>query len=215
MTTSPSARTSGQGGGRLGAAQRLRRHQVGGPVTSFEVEGQGVGMIRTIGMNGGKVVGGSAHDPAAMVLPTRILNDDCRCRYAVIRPRSRSPTRRRHLHVHWTGTSRPRGAGGGNAIRWSRVSIAAASRGPARPSAADRIRRQPLDRHRAQTMTQVIARESGAQIRRPRPDARRAAAGARRPQRPRHALVQHRHAVQPDLRRLLHRVSPRTTAWRT
>ncbi|MFU8815157.1 MAG: SRPBCC family protein [Pseudomonadales bacterium] len=51
--------------------------KVGGPVTSFETEGEGVGMIRTIGMGGGKIVERlDRHDAAAMVFGYSIINDD-------------------------------------------------------------------------------------------------------------------------------------------
>ena len=52
--------------------------KVGGPITSFETEGDGVGMIRTIGMGGGQVVERlDRHDADAMVFAYSIINDDC------------------------------------------------------------------------------------------------------------------------------------------
>ncbi len=52
--------------------------KVGGPVTSFETKGKGVGMVRTIGMGGGLVVERlDRHDAKAMVFAYSITNDDC------------------------------------------------------------------------------------------------------------------------------------------
>jgi hypothetical protein len=52
--------------------------KVGGPITSFETEGEGVGMVRTIGMGGGRVVERlDRHDADAMVFAYSILNEDC------------------------------------------------------------------------------------------------------------------------------------------
>lgn len=52
--------------------------KVGGPVTSVEVQGQGVGMVRTIGMGGGQVVERlDRHDAAERVFSYSILNEDC------------------------------------------------------------------------------------------------------------------------------------------
>ncbi len=52
--------------------------KVGGPVTSFETKGKGVGMVRTIGMGGGLVVERlDRHDSKAMVFAYSITNDDC------------------------------------------------------------------------------------------------------------------------------------------
>ena len=52
--------------------------KVGGPMTSFETQGKGVGMVRTIGMGGGRVVERlDRHDPKAMVFAYSITNEDC------------------------------------------------------------------------------------------------------------------------------------------
>lgn len=49
----------------------------GGPITSVEVEGEGVGMVRTLGLGGGTVVERlDAHDPEAMTFGYCILNED-------------------------------------------------------------------------------------------------------------------------------------------
>jgi hypothetical protein len=93
--------------------------RVGGPVTSFEVEGQGVGMIRTIGMNGGKVVERlDRHDPAAMVFAYSILNEDCplpvRGYSATVTITDRGDGT---CNVHWTGTFEAKGAPEADAIK--------------------------------------------------------------------------------------------------
>jgi hypothetical protein len=52
--------------------------QVGGPITAVDVDGDGVGMVRTITMGGPKVVERlEAYDDAAMSLKYAIINDDC------------------------------------------------------------------------------------------------------------------------------------------
>jgi len=51
--------------------------KVGGPITSVETKGTGVGMVRTIGMGGGKVVERlDRHDAKALVFVYSIINDD-------------------------------------------------------------------------------------------------------------------------------------------
>jgi len=51
--------------------------QVGGPIESIAYEGEGVGMIRTIGMGGGVVVERlEVHNEAARRFTYAILNDD-------------------------------------------------------------------------------------------------------------------------------------------
>ncbi len=51
--------------------------KVGGPIASVTVEGEGVGMVRTLGLGGGLVVERlDAYDPAAMTFGYSILNDD-------------------------------------------------------------------------------------------------------------------------------------------
>ena len=86
--------------------------KVGGPVTSIEVEGQGVGMIRTIGMGGGKIVERlDRHDDAAMVFAYSILNDDCplpvRNYAAKVTVTDKGDGT---CNVHWTGTFEVKGA---------------------------------------------------------------------------------------------------------
>ena len=51
--------------------------KVGGPITSFETEGEGVGMVRTIGMGGGLVVERlDNHDAQALTFTYSIINED-------------------------------------------------------------------------------------------------------------------------------------------
>ncbi len=51
--------------------------KVGGPITAFETEGEGVGMLRTITMGGGQIVERlDVHDDAAMRFAYSIVNDD-------------------------------------------------------------------------------------------------------------------------------------------
>ena len=86
--------------------------KVGGPITSFETEGEGVGMVRTIGMAGGRVVERlDRHDPGAMVFAYAIVNDDCPLPVAdysasveVVDNGGGTCT------VTWTGNFTPRGA---------------------------------------------------------------------------------------------------------
>ena len=52
--------------------------KAGGPIESISYEGEGVGMVRTIGMNGGLVVERlEAHDSAARTFTYAIINEDC------------------------------------------------------------------------------------------------------------------------------------------
>lgn len=52
--------------------------KVGGPITDFSTEGEGVGMTRTIVMGGARIVERlDAHDPAKMYFAYSIINDDC------------------------------------------------------------------------------------------------------------------------------------------
>jgi hypothetical protein len=52
--------------------------KVGGPIESISYDGEGVGMVRTIGMNGGFVVERlEAHDSATRSFTYAIINEDC------------------------------------------------------------------------------------------------------------------------------------------
>ena len=52
--------------------------KAGGPIESISYEGEGVGMVRTIGMSGGFVVERlEAHDSVARTFTYAIINEDC------------------------------------------------------------------------------------------------------------------------------------------
>jgi len=52
--------------------------KIGGPITAFEVEGDGVGAVRTITMGGANIVERlEAFDANGMSLKYAIINDDC------------------------------------------------------------------------------------------------------------------------------------------
>jgi Polyketide cyclase / dehydrase and lipid transport len=92
--------------------------KVGGPITSFETKGEGVGMVRTIGMGGGKVVERlDRHDAKAMVFAYSIINEDCplpvRNYSATVTITDKGDT----CHVDWTGTFEPRGASEADAAK--------------------------------------------------------------------------------------------------
>lgn len=86
--------------------------KVGGPVTSFETEGEGVGMVRTIGMGGGKVVERlDRHDPEAMVFAYSIVNDDCPLPVADYSATvTVTDMGDGSCQVDWSGTFEPKGA---------------------------------------------------------------------------------------------------------
>ncbi|MEM7018476.1 MAG: SRPBCC family protein [Pseudomonadota bacterium] len=51
--------------------------KVGGPIEAFEIEGEGVGAVRTITMNGGKVIERlDVHDADALTFAYSITNED-------------------------------------------------------------------------------------------------------------------------------------------
>lgn len=93
--------------------------KVGGPVTSVDVEGQGVGMIRTIGMGGGRIVERlDRHDAQAMVFAYSILNDDCplpvRQYAATVKVTDKGDGT---CNVDWTGTFEVKGAPEADAMK--------------------------------------------------------------------------------------------------
>lgn len=52
--------------------------QVGGPVEAFEIEGEGVGAVRTLTMNGALIVERlDVHDAENMTFTYSIINEDC------------------------------------------------------------------------------------------------------------------------------------------
>lgn len=93
--------------------------KVGGPITSFSTQGEGVGMVRTIGMGGGTVVERlDRHDAGAMVFAYSIRNEDCPLPvsgYAAtvtITDRGNGT-----CNVNWSGTYEPKGATDAEAAR--------------------------------------------------------------------------------------------------
>jgi len=86
--------------------------KVGGPITSFETTGKGVGMVRTIGMGGGRVVERlDRHDAKAMVFAYSIINDDCplpvKNYSATVKITDKGDGT---CNVNWSGTFEPKGA---------------------------------------------------------------------------------------------------------
>ena len=86
--------------------------KVGGPVTSVAIEGKGVGMVRTIGLGGGKIVERlDVHDAKAMALRYSITNADNPLpvsQYsATIKVTDKGAGK---CNVTWAGTFQPKGA---------------------------------------------------------------------------------------------------------
>jgi len=83
----------------------------GGGVESVSYEGEGVGMVRTIGMGGGSVVERlEVHDDAARTFTYAIINEDCPLPFSdysatVMVSDNGDGT----STVDWTGTFEPRG----------------------------------------------------------------------------------------------------------
>jgi hypothetical protein len=86
--------------------------KVGGPITSFETEGEGVGMVRTIGMGGGKVVERlDHHDANDLSFAYAIINEDCPLPVSDYSATVQiEPTGEAACRVTWTGTFEPKGA---------------------------------------------------------------------------------------------------------
>ena len=84
--------------------------KVGGPIEAVVYEGEGIGMVRTLTMNGGSVVERlETHDPAAREFSYAILNDDSPLPFSnysasvkVVDNGDGTST------VDWTGTFEPR-----------------------------------------------------------------------------------------------------------
>ena len=85
--------------------------KVGGPITSFSTEGEGVGMVRTIGMGGGTVVERlDVHDADALTFAYSIINEDCPLPVSGYSATvTISATGGDACHVNWSGTFEPRG----------------------------------------------------------------------------------------------------------
>lgn len=92
--------------------------QVGGPVESVDFEGEGVGMIRTIGMGGGQVVERlEEHNEAARRFTYAIINDDSPLPFtgyaATVQLGDNGDNT---TTVIWTGTFEPRGIPDADAV---------------------------------------------------------------------------------------------------
>ena len=92
--------------------------QVGGPVESVSFEGEGVGMVRTIGMGGGLVIERlDVHDDDAHTFTYSIINDDCPLPFSnysatvTIADNGDGTST-----VDWTGTFEPKGVPEADAI---------------------------------------------------------------------------------------------------
>lgn len=86
--------------------------KVGGPVTAFNLEGEGVGAVRTITMGGANIVERlEEFDAAGMSLKYVILNEDCPLPVsgysATIKVKSDGDNA---CTVEWIGTFEPKGA---------------------------------------------------------------------------------------------------------
>jgi len=93
--------------------------KVGGPITSFETRGSGVGMVRTIGMGGGTIVERlDRHDAAARVYAYSIVNED-----SVLPVSGYSATVKitdkgdGTCNVSWSGTFEPKGVPEADAVK--------------------------------------------------------------------------------------------------
>ena len=93
--------------------------KIGGPIESFEVDGEGVGAVRTIGLGGGSVVERlDVCDGESMTFTYSIINDDCPLPVsdysATIQIADDGDGT---CTVDWTGTFEPKGAPEEQAIK--------------------------------------------------------------------------------------------------
>lgn len=86
--------------------------KVGGPITSFETKGEGIGMLRTIGMGGGTIIERlDERDGKSMVFAYSIVNEDSPLPVSKYSARVKvTGTGKDTCHVDWTGTFEPKGA---------------------------------------------------------------------------------------------------------
>ena len=96
----------------------FRSIKAGGPIESISYEGEGVGMVRNIGMGGGLVVERlEAHDSSQRTFTYAIINEDCPLPFrnysATV---SVTDNGDRTSTVDWTGTFEPRGVDEAQAI---------------------------------------------------------------------------------------------------
>lgn len=99
----------------LGDFSRLK---AGGPIESVSYEGEGVGMVRTINMNGGSVIERlEQHDSAKRTFTYAILNDDSPLPFSNYSATvSVADNGDGTSTVSWTGTFEPRGVDEESAI---------------------------------------------------------------------------------------------------
>ncbi len=84
--------------------------KVAGPITAFEVTGEGVGAVRTITMGGAKVVERlEAFDPDAMSFTYAIINEDCPLPVAGYSSSVKLSAKGAGTSVEWVGTFEPKG----------------------------------------------------------------------------------------------------------
>ena len=93
--------------------------KVGGPITAFETEGEGVGMVRTITMGGADIVERlDAFDPEAMMFAYSIINDDgplpVQNYAAKVKITDKGDGT---CNVNWVGQFEPRGASEADAMK--------------------------------------------------------------------------------------------------
>ena len=85
--------------------------KVGGPIEAVTYEGEGIGMVRTLTMNGGSVVERlETHDPTAREFSYAILNDDSPLPFTNYSASVKVADNGDGTStVDWTGTFEPRG----------------------------------------------------------------------------------------------------------
>ena len=92
--------------------------KVGGPITAFHMEGEGVGAVRTITMGGGQVIERlETFDPEQLTFSYVITNQDCPlpvANYSSVVQITRDGAN--GCTVEWTGTFEPRGVPEAQAI---------------------------------------------------------------------------------------------------
>jgi hypothetical protein len=85
--------------------------KVGGPITAFELEGEGVGAIRTITMGDAKVVERlEVFDPESMIFTYAIINEDCPLPVSDYSATVKLTADDSGCGVDWTGTFEAKGS---------------------------------------------------------------------------------------------------------
>jgi hypothetical protein len=84
--------------------------KVGGPVTAFEVTGEGVGAVRTITMSGALIVERlESYDPDNLTFSYAIINEDCPLPVSEYSATVKIIADEDGCTVHWTGNFEPKG----------------------------------------------------------------------------------------------------------